>query len=82
MPQGNLPASIVAPGIALINSIGNLGGFVAPTVFGYLELKTGSTTGGLYSLTAVSVVTGLFLLLRSTHATPPSSFKPMEHRNV
>ena len=82
MPQGNLPASIVAPGIALINSIGNLGGFVAPTVFGYLELKTGSTTGGLYSLTAVSVVTGLFLLLRNTHTTPPSSFKPMEHRNV
>ncbi|KFX20524.1 MFS transporter [Pectobacterium betavasculorum] len=82
MPQGNLPASIVAPGIALINSIGNLGGFVAPTVFGYLELKTGSTTGGLYSLTAVSVATGLFLLLRSTHAAPPSSFNPMEHRNV
>lgn len=63
MPQGELPASIVAPGIALINSIGNLGGFFAPTVFGYLELTTGSTTGGLYALTSVSVITGLCLIL-------------------
>lgn len=53
LPQGSLPVSIVAPGIALINSIGNLGGFFAPAVFGYLEQKTGSTTGGLYALTAV-----------------------------
>ena len=82
IPTSYLSGAAAAGGIALINSIGNLGDFLAPTVFGYLELKTGSTTGGLYSLTAVSVVTGLFLLLRSTHATPPSSFKPMEHRNV
>ncbi|WP_312120962.1 MFS transporter [Kosakonia cowanii] len=70
MPQGELPASIVAPGIALINSIGNLGGFFAPTVFGYLELTTGSTTGGLYALTSVSVITGLCLLLRRNKTTP------------
>jgi len=70
MPQAELPASIVAPGIALINSVGNLGGFFAPTVFGYLELTTGSTTGGLYALTCVSVVTGLWLLLRRQPAPP------------
>ncbi len=71
MPQGELPASIVAPGIALVNSIGNLGGFFAPTVFGYLEMKTGSTTGGLYALTSVSIITGLWLLLRRK-PSPPS----------
>jgi len=65
MPQSELPVSIAAPGIAMINSVGNLGGFFAPTVFGYLEMHTGSTTGGLYALTSVSVVTGLWLLLRT-----------------
>lgn len=70
MPQSELPVSIAAPGIAMINSVGNLGGFFAPTVFGYLEMHTGSTTGGLYALTSVSVVTGLWLLLR-TKPVPP-----------
>lgn len=80
MPQGELPAAIVAPGIALINSIGNLGGFFAPTVFGYLELKTGSTTGGLYALTSVSVITGLWLLLR--HKPLPPAFGKMEKQHA
>lgn len=70
MPQSELPASIAAPGIALINSIGNLGGFFAPTVFGYLEMQTGSTTGGLYALTSVSFITGVWLLLRRKPASP------------
>ncbi len=81
MPQGELPASIVAPGIALINSIGNLGGFFAPTVFGYLELTTGSTTGGLYALTSVSVITGLWLLLLR-HKPAPGAFVTVENKHV
>ncbi|TCV92988.1 MFS transporter [Biostraticola tofi] len=80
MPQGSLPASIVAPGVALINSVGNLGGFFAPTVFGYLEQKTGSTTGGLYALTAVSVLAALFLLLRKSDFTVKPS--PLESKNI
>ncbi|WP_261641985.1 MFS transporter [Erwinia mallotivora] len=70
MPQSELPASIAAPGIALINSVGNLGGFFAPTVFGYLEMQTGSTAGGLYALTTVSVITGIWLLLRRKPVPP------------
>ncbi|MGJ0192915.1 MFS transporter [Pantoea sp. RRHST58] len=79
MPQAELPASIAAPGIALINSIGNLGGFFAPTLFGYLEMKTGSTTGGLYALTSVSVVTGLWLLLRRKSMRPGQTNKEASH---
>ena len=79
MPQAELPASIAAPGIALINSIGNLGGFFAPTLFGYLEMKTGSTTGGLYALTSVSVVTGLWLLLRRKSVRPGQTNKEASH---
>ncbi|NDL61491.1 MFS transporter [Acerihabitans arboris] len=80
MPQGNLPASIVAPGIALINSVGNLGGFFAPAVFGYLEQKTGSTTGGLYALTCVSVVAAVYLLCRNLNGIKPPN--AMERKNV
>jgi LPXTG-motif cell wall-anchored protein len=51
--------------IALINSLGNLGGFVAPATFGYLEQKTGSIQGGLYALSAASVIAaGLVFLTR------------------
>lgn len=67
IPQSTLPSSIVAPGIALINSLGNLGGFFAPTVFGYLELKTGSTTGGLIALSICSIVAAITLLFVKTH---------------
>lgn len=79
MPQSELPAAIAAPGIAMINSIGNLGGFFAPTVFGYLEMHTGSTTGGLYALTSVSVATGLWLLLRSKPVPPSLGYKEKHH---
>jgi nitrate/nitrite transporter NarK len=42
--------------IALINSIGNLGGFFAPATFGYLQQHTGSITGGLYGLGVASLI--------------------------
>ncbi|MGE8164233.1 MFS transporter [Paraburkholderia sp. NPDC080076] len=56
IPQGYLDARISAAVLALINSIGNLGGFVAPAAFGLLEQKTGSIEGGLTGLALMSVV--------------------------
>ncbi|WP_406144278.1 MFS transporter [Streptomyces sp. NBC_01012] len=47
IPQQYLVGAMVAPGIALINSIGNLGGFVAPTLLGQVQERTGSVSGGL-----------------------------------
>jgi MFS family permease len=61
IPQGYLDARIAAPVIALINSIGNLGGFVAPATFGFLEQKTGSIQGGLTALAVVSVVAAVIV---------------------
>src|SRR5262249_7263138 len=43
-----------AAGIALINSIGNTGGFLGPSLVGYIRDRTGSFSGGL-------VVTGAIL---------------------
>ncbi|MFF2861408.1 MFS transporter [Streptomyces rubiginosohelvolus] len=53
IPQQYLVGALVAPGIALINSIGNLGGFVAPTLLGQVEERTGSVDGGLLIVAGV-----------------------------
>ncbi|MFD7710641.1 MFS transporter [Streptomyces sp. NPDC059786] len=64
MAQSGLDARIAAPGLAVVNSIGNLGGFVSPTLFGYLKDTTGSTNGGLYTLSAASLLAllGVFVI--------------------
>jgi len=61
IPQSYLDARIAAAVIALINSIGNLGGFVAPTAFGFLEQTTGSIEGGLYGLAATSLLAAVVI---------------------
>jgi len=66
IPQGYLDARVAAAVIALINSLGNLGGFVAPTVFGFLEEKTGSIQGGLYGLAATSLVAAIVIFFART----------------
>ncbi|WP_083452088.1 MFS transporter [Candidatus Burkholderia verschuerenii] len=63
IPQDYLDTRIAAPVIALINSIGNLGGFVAPATFGFLEQKTGSIQGGLTGLAVMSVVAAVLVFL-------------------
>jgi hypothetical protein len=76
IPQGYLDARIAAAVIALINSVGNLGGFVAPTTFGLLEQQTGSIQGGLYGLAVTSVVAAIavfFVRTRAKGALPMTS---------
>lgn len=66
IPQAYLDARIAAAVIALINSVGSLGGFVAPATFGYLEEHTGSIEGGLIGLAAVSLVAGILVFMTKT----------------
>ncbi len=66
IPQGYLDARIAAAVIALINSIGNLGGFVAPTAFGFLEQKTGSIQGGMYGLALTSLLAAVVIFFART----------------
>jgi ACS family tartrate transporter-like MFS transporter len=42
LPAALLTGPAAAAGIALVNSIGNVGGFVGPTLIGYLKETTGS----------------------------------------
>ncbi|MFF1699502.1 MFS transporter [Streptomyces sp. NPDC058257] len=68
MAQSGLDLRVAAAGLALVNSLGNLGGFVSPTLFGYLKEHTGSTTGGLLTLSAASLIAavGVFFIRRPT----------------
>jgi MFS family permease len=66
IPQAYLDARIAAAVIALINSVGSLGGFVAPATFGYLEEHTGSIEGGLMALACVSLVAGILVFMTKT----------------
>ena len=53
MPSMFLEGAGAAAGIALINSIGNLGGFIGPFLLGWLKDKRGSYAGGLYGVGAI-----------------------------
>lgn len=70
IPQAYLDARIAAAVIALINSVGNLGGFVAPTTFGFLEQHTGSIQGGLYALTFTSIFAAIIVFAARNKPKP------------
>ncbi|WP_312364548.1 MFS transporter [Ensifer sp.] len=52
LPTGYLGGVAAAAGIAIINSIGNLAGFVSPYLIGAVRDATGSTDAGMYALVA------------------------------
>jgi nitrate/nitrite transporter NarK len=55
-PQRFLTGMAAAAGIALINSIGQLGGLISPYMVGKVKDVTGSASMGLYALAAALVV--------------------------
>src|SRR3954463_16061191 len=55
-------AEAAATGIAVISSIGILGGFVSPTLIGFVRDWTGSISGGLAVMTVLIVAGGLVTL--------------------
>ena len=50
------PGAAVAPGIAAINSIGNLSGYFGPFAIGWIKDATGSFAWGLVTVAACAVV--------------------------
>ncbi len=56
IPPIFLGGSAAAAGIALINSLGNLGGAVGPTVVGWLRGSSGNYTSGLLVLATALVI--------------------------
>lgn len=62
LPSLFLTESAAAASIGLINSIGNLGGFVGPFIMGYLVNRTHSFSTGLLYLVANLCVSGILML--------------------
>jgi len=62
IPTLFLAGTAAAGGIALINSIGNLAGFVAPYMIGYLKTTTNSLSAGLYFVAFLELMACLLVL--------------------
>ncbi len=63
VPTALLAGTAAAGGIALINSMGNLSGFVAPYMLGYIKDMTKSLSLGLYGLAAFVIIGGILVML-------------------
>ena len=63
VPTEFLTESAAAASIGMINSVGNLGGFVGPFVVGYMLTRTHSFTAGLSFLVGSFIVSAILMLL-------------------
>jgi ACS family tartrate transporter-like MFS transporter len=63
LPATFLSGAAAAAGIAVINSLGNLAGFVGPFAMGWIRDATGSFSGGLYLIAALALVGCIAVLL-------------------
>jgi sugar phosphate permease len=77
LPSMLLRGSAAAAAIALVNSLGNVGGAVAPYMIGRLKDATGSTSSAFLMLAVVAVVgAGLSLVLRRQTVFASSRLSP------
>jgi ACS family tartrate transporter-like MFS transporter len=62
LPNAFLSGTAAAGGIALINSIGNLGGFLAPFMISQVKAATNSFSGGLMAMALTLALGGVLVL--------------------
>ncbi|MBC3424010.1 MFS transporter [Pseudomonas sp. RW3S2] len=78
LPTGYLSGAAAASGIALINSLGNLGGFVAPNLKTLTETLFADPRAGMFALAIVGVL-GAWLLSRLKFSKPtPAALEPAQ----
>ena len=59
LPSAFLTGSAAAAAVGLINSVGNLGGFIGPLLVGRLRTRTGNFTAAMWLLAGCSLIAGL-----------------------
>lgn len=77
MPTMFLSGSAAAAGIATINSIGNLGGFVGPSMIGWIKDVTGSFLGGLYFVAGLLILSAVLTLVLSRSSRKAAAAHPV-----
>ncbi|MGE3275731.1 MAG: MFS transporter [Vicinamibacterales bacterium] len=80
MPAAFLRGTAAAGGIAVVNSVGNLGGFVGPALVGYAREWTGSFAGGLLLLSGTLVAGAAVALLLPKTPAPTAGPPPAASR--
>jgi ACS family tartrate transporter-like MFS transporter len=81
MPSVFLTGTAAAGGIAMVNSIGNLGGYVGPFIVGWIKDSTGSFEAGLYFLAASALASGIiawFAVQSAPRARPAAGASSLE----
>jgi D-galactonate transporter len=63
-PSSILGGTAAAAGIAMINSVGNLAGFVSPSIIGWMKDVTHSTNAGMYVVSAALLLGAVLALLQ------------------
>jgi ACS family tartrate transporter-like MFS transporter len=63
IPTAMLSGTAAAAGVAFINSVGNLGGFVGPYVIGLMRTSTGGFKGGLLFIGGALAIGGAVVLM-------------------
>jgi MFS family permease len=63
-PSAILGGTAAAAGIAMINSIGNLAGFVSPSIIGWMKDVTQSTNSGMYVVSGALFLGAVLALLQ------------------
>lgn len=63
IPSQYLKGEAAAGGIALINTIGLIGGFLSPTIIGWVRTATGSMQAGLFVMVGLLVAGAITLIV-------------------
>ncbi|MDE1180399.1 MFS transporter [Paraburkholderia sp.] len=75
-PSSVLTGTAAAAGIAMINSIGNLAGFVSPSIIGWMKDVTHSTNAGLIVVAAALCVGAVLALTQRASSASASPSLP------
>ncbi len=67
LPSAFLTGAAAAASVGLINSVGNLGGFLGPYIVGYLKTSTGNFQAAMWFMAACAIIAGLL----ATRIKPP-----------
>lgn len=73
LPTSFLSGTTAAASIGMINSLGNLGGFVGPYVVGYLSTVTRSYSIGMIYLSVSALIAAVLILMLRTSRRPEST---------
>jgi ACS family tartrate transporter-like MFS transporter len=63
LPSAMLTGVALAGGLAMINAVGNLGGWLGPSVYGFVKDATGSTDIGLLCLAVGPLITAIAVVV-------------------